>query len=206
MLALWVWHTRGMSSRQRGHNQYSTNNPPTAAPAQPSLITQAVTSPRRSSGSSSDMAARRVLAQRPDTPPRVLKRLADEPDHFVQWRVAINHHTPGTALDRLASSPNNQIRWIVTRNPNVLPSTLERLADDSYDDVRLAVAQCADCPPAVLERLLDDQNFDVAQAAAEHWSLPDAALTQWLAHSEFHPAPRHQPDQTGDPLGSYPGF
>ncbi len=68
-----------------------------------------------------------LIAEHPNTPADVLKKLADYPNYRVKKRVARNPNTPIYILHMLANNCN-AARKDVIKNPNVSKRTLELLA------------------------------------------------------------------------------
>jgi hypothetical protein len=81
------------------------------------------------------------LARNPNTPPEVLKVLANDVYSRVRYEVAQNPNTPQETLKVLATDEYSSVRWGVARNPNTSPETLKVLATDEYSSVRCEVAQ-----------------------------------------------------------------
>ena len=66
----------------------------------------------------SDSDARRDVAGRPNCPPRLLVRLADDPDMRVRGAAAGNGNCPAAALDRLGVDSDADVRGAAAANPN----------------------------------------------------------------------------------------
>ena len=88
--------------------------------------------------------ASRALAECPETPPRVLARMASDMASLPIWTLHLlvsNPATPGSALTLLSQSPHADVRRSVARSPRAPVSCLRALAaEDPGPGVRAEAA------------------------------------------------------------------
>jgi len=158
--------------------------------------------------------ARTGAAHNPNTPPDVLKQLAEgaepraspagapaAPDLISNWEVcstlADNPATPGDVLARLAGDSDALIRASLAKNPNTPPDVLEQLAQDPDQGVRSSAAHllegrfwiAPDTPTSMLVPLAASPHPNVRRETARHPNTP-ADVVARLARDP-HPDVRH---------------
>ena len=104
----------------------------------------------------------------PETPPKVLRLIAEMEDSELQAQVASNPNTPAKVLDRLCENKGNALaplRKIVAQNPSTPKQLLKALATDRVGYVRKAVAENPATPKTVLKKLKADRKPSVVAAA-----------------------------------------
>lgn len=78
------------------------------------------------------------LARNPNTPPEVLKVLANDVYSRVRYEVAQNPNTPQETLKVLATDEYSSVRCEVAQNPNYKKKTLE-LTSTQYEALKKLV-------------------------------------------------------------------
>lgn len=101
---------------------------------------------------------RRVVAGNPNTPLKVLARLAKDPQTAIRVRVAENPRTTVEVLSDLAADDHSEVRLAVAENPNSPAEILSMLAGDEDADVRYGVAENPHMPENILVKLSEDDN------------------------------------------------
>jgi len=129
--------------------------------------------------------ARCDVAQDPETPARILGKLADDSDRFVRSSVAENPKTPEKALSNLARDPVDEVRWNVAQNPKTPPAVLSELANDRDPDIRCEVAKHSALPPGLLAEFVNDEDVRVRTGIAQNPNTPADVLTQLAKNSEL---------------------
>jgi hypothetical protein len=119
---------------------------------------------------------RAILSSRYEISPKVLVKLADDPDYNVRSGVAINLSTPADILRQLASDPSYPVCVNVASNPLTPPETLAQLAGHPNRNVREQVASNRSTPPEILLRLADDPDKNLRQGFARNSSTSPEIL------------------------------
>ncbi len=108
-----------------------------------------------------------VLAGSPNTPTRVLDRLARAAECRVRKQAAENPSTSAEALMRLAADWNVGVVAAAALNPSLPRQILEALTRHDSLEVRYAIADGTCVPVTVLLRLADDENPYISQRAMQ---------------------------------------
>lgn len=108
-----------------------------------------------------------VLAGSPNTPTRVLDRLARAAECRVRKQAAENPSTSAEALIRLAADWNVGVVAAAALNPSLPRQILEELTRHDSLEVRYAIADGPAVPVSVLLRLADDENPYISQRAMQ---------------------------------------
>ena len=118
------------------------------------------------------------IACNPDTPPAILRKLAN----FYLWRVRIspaiegNPNCPSDVREKLAYYRDDDARIADANSRKTSPAILRKLAADKDDSVREAVARNPACPTGVLKTLADNRGHHIRLAVAENSKCPAAVL------------------------------
>ena len=108
-----------------------------------------------------------LVASHPNTPARVLRRLALVPgEKLVPLRVLQNARASRRLLCRLATHPLMHLRVAVAAHPSTPRAVVEALADDDSEYVRAEVASNEHLPSRVVRRLARDCSEHVRCAVA----------------------------------------
>ena len=113
----------------------------------------------------------RDLAAGSPMPPELLKELANS-SPLSRRLVAQHPSTPARVLNSLSRDENWRVREDVARHPKTTRATLQRLGTESDRDVRRAVALNPSTSASLLTGLLDDADESVRVAASRHPRLP----------------------------------
>ena len=84
--------------------------------------------------------SRRLVAQHPDAPTRVLGKLARDADWHIREDVARHPRATPAMLKRLATEVDRDVRRAAAGNPNIQRALLQELVHDTDESVRLAAA------------------------------------------------------------------
>jgi len=106
-----------------------------------------------------------IFAGSPNTPQRVLTRLALCAKEKVRGRIAENRVTLAEILQVLAGDEHWEVRASVATNPTAPQEVVEILSRDENADVRYSMAECDHMQFHVLDRLANDENPYVAERA-----------------------------------------
>jgi len=117
-----------------------------------------------------------AIAENHNTPPKVLRDLAEHGDYFVKARVAGNPNTPVDVLSDLAEVMDGAIDEALVRNPNTPEVVLRRI--DNWAKIR--VAEDRETPVKILEKLAKD-DIDVRRAVAGNYSAPTELLIKLIS-------------------------
>ena len=129
-----------------------------------------------------DLEVTDLLAANPNTPARMLRRLAQPSIGFgrPELRAAQNHRATAALLGVLARSSDREVRYVAAWHPNVPVSALRRLCGDESSLVRSAVAHAEAAPTRVLETLAEDPDVWVRRNVAANPSTPRQVLEALL--------------------------
>lgn len=112
------------------------------------------------------------LAANPNTPPTVLRELANSKDKFTLWSLQRNPSAPADAVERvlatLANSHGSNERDTAARDVRLAPELIDRLSRDVSIQVRIVLAMNAAVPATTLERLADDPYRMVSERARDN--------------------------------------
>ena len=108
---------------------------------------------------------RYIIAGNPNTPLRVLTKLAEDEDRFVRRRVAENSNVPQALLLQLArdSEPEVKVAAMLAMGSSCLVLLEACFSDDM--DVRYMLAEEPGVPAEILRVLIQDPNPFVAHRA-----------------------------------------
>jgi hypothetical protein len=129
------------------------------------------------------LISKQATAENHNTPPEVLRVLAQDENDDVRIYVAENPNVPVDVLKVLAQDENDDVRSYVARNPNTSPETLQILAQDENKYIRFNVARNPNTSPEVLQILAQDKSKIVKLVVAENSNTPVEVL-QILAQDE----------------------
>jgi len=118
-----------------------------------------------------DTALRESLGANPNTPLKILRRLARSRDWMIRAKVAQNLSAPVKLLEQLAV--DNPMH--VAQNPNTPEHVLRDLATRK-EDVRIRVATHSNTPVDILETMVTDNSGQVRTQLARNPNTPDAIL------------------------------
>jgi hypothetical protein len=145
----------------------------------------------------------RLVALNPNTPPELLRELANSSDAITRSHVAANPNTPTEVLLELGGEfplqllDNPVFSLLLLENPNLIEtiplttqrsllklekvpvSFLEWAADKSDQEVQLAVAMNARTPKAALEKLAQSRDSQVIEAARLHVNWASEQTEDW---------------------------
>ena len=85
---------------------------------------------------------------------------------YERQKIALNHGTDPKILAKLARDPQYIVRMKAAQNTNIPMETLCELAKDEYRDVRCSVAKNPRTPMEVLNELAEDKNETVRKSVA----------------------------------------
>jgi hypothetical protein len=163
-------------------------------------------------------SAKSKQAEKPETPPAVLKALAEDPStEFIALRVAGNPSATAETLAELAKNPRNH-RSIVD-NPNASADTLQELAKSEDRDIAYRAAKNLgamknandpsvyareyaakySAPKHILVKLASDPEESVRETVAANSGTPPATLSELATQSE-----RIKMAVAGNPSASIP--
>jgi len=131
--------------------------------------------------------ARNEVASHPNTPPRVLRRLAN--DIHCAIAVSPNPNTPPEILEPMLRriKPDHPSYYNICRNlalrPDAPPSLLELLASNTNASIRQIVAAKSNTPLTALERLLNEESDETfLKQLARNSSLTPELLARLAEH------------------------
>jgi HEAT repeat protein len=126
------------------------------------------------------------VAQNPNTPEDVLRKLAEDDDENVREKVARNPNTPKDLLRQLANDHNVNVRFQTFINPKMplkfieseyeiktrqnvaegdITPVLEKLAKDKEPSVRLRIVKNSNISHKTLEKLVEDEDSRIRKIA-----------------------------------------
>lgn len=116
--------------------------------------------------SEEDDLTRARYAKAKDASPRLLARLASDPNEQIRGIVAMHRNTPDEVRWQLAHDKYPGVRCDIFDCKERLPEKyFELLSEDPNSDVRDCVASRLDAPVSVLKRLLQDSDKAVREMA-----------------------------------------
>ncbi|MEV4941576.1 hypothetical protein [Streptomyces zaomyceticus] len=132
-----------------------------------------------------EVSVRRAAAQRPDTPPEVLERLARAHGeaHHVRPLLVDHPRFPRHLLRTFVDEPEAHVRCMALEDPELPVAGLSRLAADTEAFVRRGAARHPRLTEALLEQLLSDPDPVVTDDAAANPVLRPARMERMLAEA-----------------------
>lgn len=140
-----------------------------------------------------------VLANYPDTSPRVLSELAEHPIAGVRVLVASHHNITQNSLTKLISDRTPEVRAAVLANPkldltfkaqlaslkdpNLSHADLLKLSNNKYSAIKAKVAQHPSVDESILAELADDK-LVVKLAVAKNPKTPGDILIKYTQYPE----------------------
>jgi hypothetical protein len=121
---------------------------------------------------------REAVAKNPSLPTEVLLKLANDSDEDVKTEIAHNPNTPPEALVKLANDDEYSVRAGVAKNPNTPPEALIKLADGPEIKIKLIVVKRSDTPPEALIKLADGPEIKVKLIVVKRTDTPPEALVK----------------------------
>jgi hypothetical protein len=121
------------------------------------------------------------IVEHPNTHAETFTELAEYPDERVHWLVAGSSHAPDYVLEKLAESPNALIRKAVARNPHTSAKVLLKLAqDDSQYPNDIYIPTEVALNPKTPSNILEAlaKKSDGVTASVEHHRQLRKALSQ----------------------------
>ena len=109
--------------------------------------------------------AKRIVAEHPNTPPKLLAEFAESEDAAIRASVASHSQTPTSALVELARDQVPQVRFSVAGHSAIDFVAAKILATDTIAGIRNRLIQNPNVSDAILEQLENDLNLDIAAAA-----------------------------------------
>ena len=110
----------------------------------------------------------RMIASESDTPPEVLKAMAQSTTRVdILERIASHPNTPDEVLHRLATHAAKEIRLAVASNINAAPIAVNPLVSDESPTVRFTLAGNHSTEEIILRELMDDENPFVSVRAEQ---------------------------------------
>jgi CheY-like chemotaxis protein len=106
-----------------------------------------------------------VLASNPQTPKRIMEKLARHANEAVKKHVAENPKIDPALLFEMSRDQSHEVRLGVANNQAATDEILWMLSKDESPDVRLGLAERTDIPIEILIRLSEDDNPYVASRA-----------------------------------------
>ncbi|MFE6764666.1 hypothetical protein [Streptomyces sp. NPDC057689] len=119
------------------------------------------------------------LAENPAIDDALIRVLATDRDHEVRRRLAHNPRVPLDVLTRLAGTTRIGAT-LLPRIASTSPDEAEELAASPNPAARMLMAQRRDLAPAVRDALADDSDAKVVKSIAPHPGLTDSRLSAML--------------------------
>lgn len=191
-------YVKGKDGKFAGSVGKGKTGVPTVKPASPSSLPFIVSNP---DVPETPISQERLMMVALTPNPRLLDKLADDPDPRIRSTVAGNKHTPPEVLERLAKDKIEFVRAGVARNVECPDRLLERFATTEKNwAFRKAVAENLKCPEHVLGILAGDDDRDVLQTVGRHPNCPERVLREWATHHDLAWGPSRNPNSPGDVL------
>ncbi|NES70905.1 MAG: hypothetical protein F6K24_39690, partial [Okeania sp. SIO2D1] len=115
---------------------------------------------------------RLALIERPDLPPELWQKLAEDENVTVRVAIASSSKTPINILEALTLDKDTEVRRKVAANPNTPTTSLDILSQESIAEVRIAVAANQNSNVIVLQKLAQDEKVEVRRAVAKNPNAP----------------------------------
>lgn len=125
---------------------------------------------------SSDASVRRAVASNPYTPPKLLRRLAEDSEAAVRQAVAHHPHIPLEVLENLALDADFTVRAATALHPRLSLEVYQLLVNDTHAQVRVKLASNVHAPDETLLALARDEHLEVRMAVARNPRLPAEAF------------------------------
>ncbi|MBZ0186887.1 MAG: hypothetical protein K8F91_11630 [Candidatus Obscuribacterales bacterium] len=106
-----------------------------------------------------------LLAGRPETDPKTLRRLSRSKSLKIRQRVAENSSCPNDVLSSLSNDSNSEVKIAVAGNPKTNKLILYILSWCDDSDVRFWIASNTGSPREIISMLTKDENPFVADRA-----------------------------------------
>jgi hypothetical protein len=123
------------------------------------------------------------IAEHPNTPADILKKITNNNYYGMRAKVASNHNTSAADLTFLARDKSRMVRDAVASNVNTPAEALYWLALEPRGRLQLALAKNIAAPETVLQRLALHSILEIQQTARQNPSLP-ADFLQMLSRIE----------------------
>lgn len=124
-----------------------------------------------------------AIASNPETPPHLLRRIAENQQPQVALALHRNPRLPGELRDRVARHAED-MRRLLAGEPTL--SDLNELARHRCLAIRQAVARHPDCPTLVLDLFAAGRVVSLQELAAVHPNTSEAAMMRLLDNGRSH--------------------
>ena len=125
-----------------------------------------------------------VARRYPDIPIEVLGVISEDPDPGVRQSLAYRYDLPIKFLEKLASDSDPEVRRAIAEHESAPLQTLLGLASDPDPGVRHRVAESEGLSPDTLTRLAEDSDSEVRQSLAYRYDLPIKSLEKLASDSD----------------------
>jgi hypothetical protein len=116
------------------------------------------------------------VARNPNTPPRLLRAMANNLKWFAKEGGISNPSLPADLILALSTHPDHSIRCSVAHNPSAPADMVARFAFDQDLGIAVAAAANRKLPEAALPVLAKHRNWDVRNAVARNLATPPGVL------------------------------